>query len=126
MKLQSKLLLVYFKNPDKLILEDLWNSKELRETKILLKKNDQHLADVQDSLWHSPANELQWFVIGGSRVLVVSKGKEFPETLTGGCGSVVWFTDNVQLWGFPSCPPSLSSLSIFSHGKSVISSVEPG
>ena len=39
-------------------------------------------------------------VTGGSGVLVVSKGKDFPETHMGGWGSVVWFIDDVQLRGF--------------------------
>ena len=41
-------------------------------------------------------------VISGSGVLAVSKGKEFPETRVGGCDSVEWFIDDVQLRGFPS------------------------
>ena len=38
--------------------------------------------------------------VGGSAVLAVSKGKEFPKTRMGGCGSVVWFINDVQLRGF--------------------------
>ena len=32
----------------------------------------------------------------------MSRGKEFPETHTGGSGSVVKFIDGVKLRGFPS------------------------
>lgn len=44
----------------------------------------------------SPLRFQRQVVAGGSEVLVVSKGKDFPETCTGGCGSVVGFTDDVQ------------------------------
>ena len=40
--------------------------------------------------------------VGGSAVLAVSKGKEFPETCTGGCGPVIWFIDDMQLRESPS------------------------
>lgn len=41
MILQGKLSLACFKELDKLTVEDLWNSKELREAKTLLKKENQ-------------------------------------------------------------------------------------
>ena len=52
------------------------------------------------------------FCIGGSGVLAMSKGKEFPETHTGGWGSVVWFTDAVQLREFPPWIPNVLSPSV--------------
>lgn len=64
-------------------------------------------------------------VIGGSGVLV-SKEEEFSETCPGGCSSLVWFTDDVQLRGFPPNIP-VPHLHPFCHGKGlVLCSVGPG
>ena len=46
----------------------------------------------QDSLYH-------WW---GTSSCGVAKGREFPETHTGGWGAVIWFVEDVKLRGFPS------------------------
>lgn len=48
---------------------------------------------------------------------MVSKGEEFPESM-GGCSSVVWFIDGVQLRRFPYGLPNVPSLSVLPWKKS--------
>ena len=63
---------------------------------------------------------LNLFVIGGSGVLALSTHTQTkcPEAHREGCGSVVWFIDDVQLRTFPSWCPNIPSLFVLPYKRS--------